>query len=98
MRLSSQEDFIQAWTRESLVIKAYYFVSLGSEIRWPNDRVGVARPLRKYNARVCVEIDLLKPRPNRIWLGMGAGGKWRKIIYERVPKFCSHCMLRGRDN
>lgn len=49
-------------------------------------------------ARVCVEIDLLKPRPNRIWLGMGAGGKWQKIIYERVPKFCSHCMLRGHDN
>ncbi|KAF3452151.1 hypothetical protein FNV43_RR08249 [Rhamnella rubrinervis] len=24
MRFSSQEDFIQAWTRESLVIKAYY--------------------------------------------------------------------------
>ncbi|KAF3452202.1 hypothetical protein FNV43_RR08300 [Rhamnella rubrinervis] len=61
-------------------------------------RVGVARPLCKYNARVCVEIDLLKPRPNRIWLGMGAGGKWQKIIYERVPKFCSYCMLRGHDN
>lgn len=58
----------------------------------------MARPLRKYNVRVCVEIDLLKPRPNRIWLGMGAGGKWNKIIYERVPKFCSHCMLRGHDN
>lgn len=29
---------------------------------------------------------------------MGAGGKWQKIIYERVPKFCSHCMLRGHDN
>lgn len=53
---------------------------------------------RPSMARVCVEIDLLKPRPNRIWLGMGAGGKWQKIIYERVPKFCSHCMLRGHDN
>lgn len=58
----------------------------------------MARPLSKYNARVCVEIDLLKPKPNRIWLGMGAGGKWHKIIYERVPKLCSHCMLRGHDN
>jgi len=29
---------------------------------------------------------------------MGAGIKWQKIIYERVPKFCSHCMLRGHDN
>lgn len=29
---------------------------------------------------------------------MGAGGKWQKKIYERVPKFCSHCMLRGHDN
>lgn len=41
-----------------------------------------------------MEIDLLKPKPNRIWLGMGAGGKWQKIIYERVPKLCSHCMPR----
>jgi hypothetical protein len=30
MRFSSQEDFIQAWTRESLVIKAYYFKFLWS--------------------------------------------------------------------
>lgn len=29
MRFSSQEDLIQAWTRESLVIKAYYFNSPG---------------------------------------------------------------------
>ena len=30
MRFSSQEDFIQAWTRKSLVIKAYYFKFLWS--------------------------------------------------------------------
>jgi hypothetical protein len=30
MRFSSQEDFIQAWTRDSLVIKAYYFKFLWS--------------------------------------------------------------------
>jgi hypothetical protein len=30
MRFSSQEDFIQAWTRESLVIKATYFNFLWS--------------------------------------------------------------------
>lgn len=93
MRFSSQEDFIQAWTRESLVIKAYYFNSpgllglirglnlllhrfffislplnpdylksiagvIGRVLRF-DGRVGVARPLCKYNARVCVEIDLL---------------------------------------
>lgn len=71
---------------------------IGRVLRLGGPTRALSRPLRKYNARVCVENDLLKPRPNRIWLGMGAGGKWRKIIYERVPKFCSHCMLRGHDN
>lgn len=28
---------------------------------------------------------------------LAAGVKWKKIIYERVPKFCSHCMLLGHD-
>lgn len=45
-----------------------------------------------------MEINLLKPRPNRMQLGMGAGGKWRKVICERAPTSCSHSMLQGSNN
>lgn len=40
MRLSSQEDFLQAWTRESLVIQAYYLKFLWSP--WVDHSVGVS--------------------------------------------------------
>ncbi|XP_077240763.1 uncharacterized protein LOC143881537 [Tasmannia lanceolata] len=48
-------------------------------------------------ARVCVEIDLLKEQPRRVWIGMGQGGFWQGIHYERLPSYCLNCSMRGHS-
>ncbi|XP_027120509.2 uncharacterized protein [Coffea arabica] len=53
----------------------------------------VARPSL---ARVCVEIDLLQPRPSRIWIGNGNyDGFWQDLVPENIPKYCPHCFRQG---
>lgn len=47
-------------------------------------------------ARVCVEVDLLKKNPNRVWLGMGQyEGRWYKIVYEKDLRYCTSCSKQG---
>ncbi|XP_027158576.1 uncharacterized protein LOC113760210 [Coffea eugenioides] len=47
-------------------------------------------------ARVCVEIDLLKPLTLRVWIGNGDHeGFWQALILENMPKYCSHCFRQG---
>ncbi|MQL97884.1 hypothetical protein Taro_030581 [Colocasia esculenta] len=49
-------------------------------------------------ARVCVELDLLKPRPDRIWIGMGdLGGFWQEVAYLNLPKYCCVCRRIRHD-
>lgn len=38
-------------------------------------------------ARVCVDIDVLKPRPDTIWVGWGCHRQTLKVVYEKVPFF-----------
>lgn len=46
-------------------------------------------------ARVCVEIDLTKPRVDEIGLGIKGVEIVQKVIYENVPKYCSLCFHLG---
>ncbi|MQL99271.1 hypothetical protein Taro_031983, partial [Colocasia esculenta] len=46
-------------------------------------------------AYACVELDLLKDKPSRIWIGMGSTGFWQKIVYQHVPEYCTSCCLMG---
>ncbi|MQM07829.1 hypothetical protein Taro_040675 [Colocasia esculenta] len=46
-------------------------------------------------ALVCVEIDIKKPRPSRIWIGCENEGFWQSINYHRVPSLCSFCRKLG---
>ena len=47
-------------------------------------------------ARVCVEVDLLKKNPNRVWLNMGQyEGRWQKIVYEKDLRYCTSCSKEG---
>lgn len=49
-------------------------------------------------ARLCVEIDLLKRLPPRIWLDYESlEGIWQDIIYEKFPLYCKHCKRLGHD-
>ncbi|KAG5595093.1 hypothetical protein H5410_036325 [Solanum commersonii] len=50
-------------------------------------------------AKVRVQIDLTKDRPQHIWLGFSEKdpnlGKWQIIEYEDVPSYCTYCKHQG---
>ena len=49
-------------------------------------------------ARVCVEVDLLKPICSRVWVAVeGEGGFWQNIVLENTPKYCSACWRLGHS-
>lgn len=48
-----------------------------------------ASPKLPSVARIQVEVNLLKPRPDQIWIGLGeSDGYWQKIEYESLPDYC----------
>ncbi|MQL94634.1 hypothetical protein Taro_027289, partial [Colocasia esculenta] len=42
-------------------------------------------------AVVCVELDIKKPRKERIWINYSNQGFWQYIDYGRMPSFCELC-------
>nr|XP_027082281.1 uncharacterized protein LOC113704592 [Coffea arabica] len=49
-------------------------------------------------ARVCVEVDLLRPTPSRVWIGnSNHAGFWQELVVENPPRYCSHCFRQGHD-
>lgn len=46
-------------------------------------------------ARICIEMDLLRSFPSRVWIGTGSGGFWQPVEYESVPLYCSKCFRQG---
>ncbi|XP_051117366.1 uncharacterized protein LOC127242077 [Andrographis paniculata] len=50
---------------------------------------------RCSHARVCVEVDLSKPLLHAFEIDVGTGVLEQKVIYERLPSFCSLCRHLG---
>ncbi|KAK6144899.1 hypothetical protein DH2020_021719 [Rehmannia glutinosa] len=48
-------------------------------------------------ARVCVELDLLKEKVEEIILEFDDTSHAQKIIYERIPDYCTHCKHIGHS-
>lgn len=48
-------------------------------------------------ALVCVELNLEKPRKDRIWIGTGSDGFWQDISYNRAPILCASCHKIGHS-
>ncbi|XP_027156573.1 uncharacterized protein LOC113757588 [Coffea eugenioides] len=47
-------------------------------------------------ARVCVEVDLLRTLPSRVWIGNGdSAGFWQELEVEFLPQYCTHCCRQG---
>ncbi|KAH0712244.1 hypothetical protein KY289_008203 [Solanum tuberosum] len=50
-------------------------------------------------AKVRVQIDLTKERPQHVWLGFSEKdpnlGKWQLVEYEDVPSYCIYCKHQG---
>lgn len=69
--------------------------TIGSPLRLDNATVAISKP---SVARFQVEIDLLKERPDMIWIDIEEGeGFWQKIKYTNVPSYCCHCWHLGHD-
>lgn len=66
---------------------------VGLPLRLDAATVSLKRP---SVARLQVEIDLLKPRPQQVWIGIGeSDGFWQKVDYANVPDYCTHCWHIG---
>lgn len=49
-------------------------------------------------ARVCVEVDLLKPQPKQVWIRVGtseAEGFYQSLEPEEMSAYCGHCFKQG---
>lgn len=46
-------------------------------------------------ALVCIEVDLLAPRRERIWIDLDGVGFWQKVNFNRAPVLCSFCHKLG---
>nr|GME07434.1 TMV resistance protein N-like [Ipomoea batatas] len=58
--------------------------------------ITTVRQTRPNVARVRVEIDLLKPRIDKVWIEITKDkGSWQDIEYEFVPNFCNKCSRLG---
>ena len=68
---------------------------LGAPLLVDAATLAVSRP---SVARVCMEVDLLKPRPSWVWIGNGTlEGFWQELIAENPHKYCSHYFRQGHD-
>ena len=52
---------------------------------------------RSSMARVCVETDLQKKIPRRVWIGCGSKGFWQEVQHEEMPLYYNHCLKKGHN-
>ncbi|VFQ96664.1 unnamed protein product [Cuscuta campestris] len=59
---------------------------------------------KPHVARVCVEMDLLQPRPKEIFVGTSEVvgeedcGFIQPVVYEKVPYYCDYCWRQGHSS
>lgn len=74
--------------------------SIGRLIRSPlTTDLATADIKRPSLAKICIEVDLLKTLPTRVWLESGDAipGFWQDVEYDKIPKYCRHCKRVGHD-
>lgn len=54
---------------------------------------------RSSVAKVCIQVDLFKKLPPRVWIESGDSlpGYWQLLIYEKLLKYYKQCMRLGHD-
>ncbi|KAL3527889.1 hypothetical protein ACH5RR_012545 [Cinchona calisaya] len=55
----------------------------------------IASASRPIKARVCVDLDVSKPRLARVWVGNSEKGRLQPFGYEEIPEYCKHCKKMG---
>lgn len=61
--------------------------------------IATAEIKRPSLAKIWVQVDLLKKLPHRIRLQCGESLPpfWQEVIYDKLPKYCKHCMRLRQD-
>ncbi|CAH9072374.1 unnamed protein product [Cuscuta epithymum] len=67
---------------------------LGNPLKIDAATANLSRP---SVARVCVEIDVTKDMPSKVWINCGSLGFMQPVIYEQRPEYCSHCLHLGHS-
>ncbi|XP_071940756.1 uncharacterized protein [Coffea arabica] len=57
-----------------------------------------ANLVRPSVARICIDLDISRELPSRIWIGTGSNGFWQRVAYENLPAYCSLCSRQGHCN
>ncbi|KAL0448828.1 UNVERIFIED_CONTAM: hypothetical protein Slati_1439200 [Sesamum latifolium] len=67
---------------------------VGKPLRVDESTADIFRP---GLARVCVELDLLKPKVSEVFVGTGYKSFMQQIIYENCPHYCCFCRHIGHE-
>lgn len=69
--------------------------SIGKPLKVDHETEVQSRPAY---ARICVEMNVLHPRPDSVAIVMGEYCIEQKVIYENVPRYCVNCRHKGHDS
>ncbi|XP_027071974.1 uncharacterized protein [Coffea arabica] len=69
--------------------------AIGSPLKVNSATATLARP---NVARVCVDLDVSKDPPGRVWIAAGSHGFWQKVAYKNLPPYCSVCHQQGHPS
>ncbi|KAK6122748.1 hypothetical protein DH2020_043506 [Rehmannia glutinosa] len=94
IKLQLEEDFNKLWmgTLWSLGDCPMHIIGTPLQV----DSLTASRS-RLSMARACIELDLLKERIDEIVLEFDNTTQVQKIIYERIPEYCTHCKHIGHS-
>ncbi|XVE95436.1 hypothetical protein REPUB_Repub02eG0097000 [Reevesia pubescens] len=92
-------DTVAAWVRFPGMPLEYYDEDI---MRMMGNKIGrsvrvdrtTSNMMRGKFARMCVELDLMKPLVSKIFIG----GRWQRIEYEGLRMLCFHCGKFGHSN
>lgn len=91
-KLATEASLFYYFKKSSFFLIA---TAIGKPLKIDDPTMALSRP---SVARVCVELDLLKPLPSRVWIGTKSRkGYWQTVNYEDLPSYYLFCLLMGHS-
>lgn len=100
-QLNSKRSIIPAWIElEGLLVHLFKKGSLFFIASLVGKPLKLDEPIANLSwpsiTPVCIDIDLIKEQPHRVWTITGYNKSFlQKISYENLPNYCSYCMKMG---
>ncbi|KAG5568150.1 hypothetical protein H5410_064835 [Solanum commersonii] len=106
--LDNEANHIYVWTKQKMFIAELpwhcHYMDILTPLLSPIGKAlyldsATVQKTRSSVAKVRVQIDLTKERPQHVWLGFSEKdpnlGKWQVIEYQDVPSYCIYCKHQG---